>query len=157
MGEPRNGPGCPDSICADMDGLNGVNLVDLVLLGQNWQKNARQIAKKRKRRIIYDNDGNEIVYFLDEVYLNFTNTNLNGTVYIEYDPIIGFIQSSGKTLLGIINDVLDLSKIESGKMDFNYEPVDIKRLIEEIIGMFKEKCMEKNLQSKPKHFLYPSS
>jgi GAF domain-containing protein len=44
------------------------------------------------------------------------------------------IEHSGRHLLGLINEVLDLSKIEAGKLELNYEPVNLPRLIEEVIG-----------------------
>ncbi len=53
------------------------------------------------------------------------------------------IQSAGNNLLTIINDILDLSKIEAGRMDLNYEPVKILHLIEEIRGIFYLKTSEK--------------
>lgn len=56
------------------------------------------------------------------------------------------IQSSSKTLLNLINDILDLSKIESGKMHLNYEVHNIKLLVEEVVEMFKAKAREKNVQ-----------
>ncbi|MBT7465065.1 MAG: response regulator [Bacteroidetes bacterium] len=56
------------------------------------------------------------------------------------------IQSSGKTLLQLINDILDLSKIESGKLDFSYQPANIQNLIQETINMLKVKSDEKDLQ-----------
>jgi PAS domain S-box-containing protein len=68
---------------------------------------------------------------------------IKDTIQIEY---LSSIQSSGKTLLELINNILDLSKIESGKFDFSYEPSNIKGLIQEIIGMFRVKCNEMNLQ-----------
>ncbi|MFK5855078.1 MAG: PAS domain S-box protein [Bacteroidota bacterium] len=55
------------------------------------------------------------------------------------------IQSSGKTLLDLINNILDLSKIESGKLDFSYEPSNIKILVQDIVGIFKVKIDEKDL------------
>lgn len=55
------------------------------------------------------------------------------------------IYSSGKLLLTIINDILDLSKIESGKLELQYSPVSIKVLIEEINGIFAHNIKEKGL------------
>ncbi|MEN9586604.1 MAG: hypothetical protein RIT15_179, partial [Pseudomonadota bacterium] len=45
---------------------------------------------------------------------------------------LGKIKSAGKHLLGLINDVLDLSKIEAGKVELNYEQIDIPQLIDYI-------------------------
>jgi signal transduction histidine kinase/CheY-like chemotaxis protein len=47
------------------------------------------------------------------------------------------IQGAGKHLLALINDVLDLSKIEAGKMQLNIEPFDIAPMIEEMVTTLK--------------------
>jgi signal transduction histidine kinase len=44
------------------------------------------------------------------------------------------VNAAGTHLLGLINEVLDLSKIEAGKLELNPEPVDLARLIDEVIG-----------------------
>ncbi|MDX1953171.1 MAG: ATP-binding protein [Verrucomicrobiota bacterium] len=46
------------------------------------------------------------------------------------------ISSSGKTLLTLINDILDLSKVEAGKLEIRYEPMCPRRLFEEIQQIF---------------------
>ncbi len=55
------------------------------------------------------------------------------------------IKSGGKNLLLLINDILDLSKIEAGKMEFKYEPVNPYSLISEIRQIFSLKIKEKDL------------
>ena len=44
------------------------------------------------------------------------------------------MNAAGTHLLGLINEVLDLSKIEAGKLEFNPEPVNLARLIDDVIG-----------------------
>jgi len=44
------------------------------------------------------------------------------------------VNAAGKHLLDLINEVLDLSKIEAGKLELNVEAVNLARLIDEVIG-----------------------
>jgi GAF domain-containing protein len=44
------------------------------------------------------------------------------------------VNAAGKHLLDLINEVLDLSKIEAGKLELNVEAIDLARLIEEVMG-----------------------
>lgn len=62
--------------------------------------------------------------------------------FIEY---VSGIQSSGKGLLNLINDILDLSKIEAGRLEIKYHPVNFYDLIEEIRQIFKIRTMQKGL------------
>lgn len=55
------------------------------------------------------------------------------------------ISSSGKALLNIINDILDLSKIEAGKMDLQYVAVNLFSLMNEVVQIFTHKTTEKNI------------
>jgi PAS domain S-box-containing protein len=60
-----------------------------------------------------------------------------------YVPDLRKIHTSGRHLLGLINDILDLSKIESGKMELYLETFDIRSLIDEV-GMTVRPLVEKN-------------
>jgi len=56
------------------------------------------------------------------------------------------IRSSGKNLLIIINDILDLSKIEAGKLVIQNEPINIHNIIKEIETIFAHITNEKGIQ-----------
>ena len=56
------------------------------------------------------------------------------------------IKTSGKSLLTLINDILDLSKIEAGMMDIRYSAVNPRIILNEIQQIFQAKVREKGLQ-----------
>ena len=70
--------------------------------------------------------------------------------YLEDKPIfldyLNGISSAGKSLLNLINDILDLSKIEAGKFEMQKEAVNIEDLIYEIKQIFALKCYQKDLR-----------
>ncbi len=58
---------------------------------------------------------------------------------------VGIVYRSGEHLLSLINNILDLSKIEAGKTTLNPQNFDLHRLLDDIDDMFKIKAEEKNL------------
>lgn len=56
------------------------------------------------------------------------------------------INNSGKQLLNLINDILDLSKIEAGKMEVNFEEFNFSGIVKELAGQFKPVAKEKGLE-----------
>ncbi len=56
------------------------------------------------------------------------------------------IYNSGQHLLGLINDILDVSKIEAGKMELNFDEVDLKPIIKGVmssaVGLVKDKPIQ---------------
>ena len=61
---------------------------------------------------------------------------------------INDIHSSGTHLLGMINDLLDLAKIESGKMEVNMEFFDVKDAMEEAVNLIKFLAEKKTINLK---------
>ena len=55
------------------------------------------------------------------------------------------ISTSGETLLEIINDILDLSRIEAGKMDLELEAVNPLVILNDVKNIFSKKVAEKGL------------
>ena len=54
------------------------------------------------------------------------------------------IKRSSETLLNILNDILDLSKIEAGKMALNESPVAFQEIFEKLIALFGQQANSKN-------------
>ncbi len=55
------------------------------------------------------------------------------------------IDAAGQHLLGVVNDILDLSKIEAGKLELEAIPVSVAALAANVASMIKEKATEKGL------------
>jgi signal transduction histidine kinase/ActR/RegA family two-component response regulator len=56
------------------------------------------------------------------------------------------IEESGRHLLALINDILDLSKIEAGKMDLEIRPISVKEVCEASIRLIKQLAHKKKLK-----------
>jgi len=72
---------------------------------------------------------------------------LLGKVHDEsYKSYLTTILLSGKTLLSLINDILDLSKIEAGKLEIELGPIKIRSVVNEIWQVFRQKAEEKDIE-----------
>ena len=56
------------------------------------------------------------------------------------------IQASGKTLVTLIDDILDLSKVEAGILEVNARPTDVRAILQDAELVFSQKAQEKGLR-----------
>lgn len=108
------------------------------------QLNIEKSANEAKSRFL-SNISHEIrtpinaVLGFDEMILR----ESNDSTVIQYAKDI---QSSGKTLLALINDVLDFSKIEAGKLEIIPVEYELRSLINDVVNMARVRAVEKNLE-----------
>jgi signal transduction histidine kinase len=81
---------------------------------------------------------NAIIGFTDVVF----DTNLTK----KQKEYLNAIKTSGNLLMVLINDILDLAKVEAGKMTFEYAPFNLSKSISEILQLFETKIKETRLQ-----------
>ncbi len=78
--------------------------------------------------------------------IGFTGLLLDTQITTEQRDWLHTVRSSGESLLTLINDVLDFSKIESGRMELDIRPGRLDRCIEECVGLMWSKASEKDVE-----------
>ena len=69
-----------------------------------------------------------------------------GPLTAEQREFLGNVLTSSRHLLRLINDVLDLAKVESGKLDFRPEPIDLPELIGEVNAILRTAAADKKVR-----------
>lgn len=80
--------------------------------------------------------------------IGFTGTllmKLPGPLTTDQENQLRIVQSSAKHLLSLINDILDLAKIESGKVELHFEDLFVRDVIEDVIKAMRPVAEEKGL------------
>ncbi len=80
--------------------------------------------------------------------IGLTGVLLNTTLTPAQKEYLTAIKTSGDTLLVVINDILDLSKMEAGKMTFEKIPFNISSITNSITDLFYPKAKDKNVEIK---------
>lgn len=75
-------------------------------------------------------------------YTNLAMTEKNPDILHDY---LSKIDTSSHHLLALINDILEMSRIESGKIELEFAPVDLCALFDEIRSLFEEQMKEKGI------------
>ena len=81
--------------------------------------------------------------------LGFTDALLagvDGPLNDEQKASLGWVQRGGRDLLGLINEILDLSKIESGKLTLDQQPFDPRELLESVVAQHRSLAAQKGIR-----------
>lgn len=68
-----------------------------------------------------------------------------GPLNDKQEEYVKLINESGSHLLSLINDVLDISKIDSGVTDLNFETLDVVKITEDVISLMRHDFIEKEI------------
>jgi len=80
--------------------------------------------------------------------LGFTDALLagvDGPLNPEQTESLGWVQKGGRDLLGLINEILDLSKIEAGKLTLDPQPFDPRELVESVVAQHRSLAAQKGI------------
>jgi signal transduction histidine kinase len=81
--------------------------------------------------------------------LGFTDALLagvDGPLNPEQKTSLGWVQRGGRDLLGLINEILDLSKIEAGKLTLDPQPFDPRELVESVVAQHRSLAAQKGIR-----------
>ena len=76
--------------------------------------------------------------------IGFTKVLLRTDLTAKQKEYLSAIRISGDTLIELINDILDLAKVDSGKMTFEQTPLKMLASVSDILHLFEKKIQEKN-------------
>src|SRR5438132_5320814 len=123
------------------------DVTELKLFEQTLQqKNVELEAASRMKSEFLANMSHELRTPLNAIigFSEVLGDGLLGNLSDQQKKFIGDIFSSGKHLLSLINDILDLSKVEAGKMMLDLESVQISSLFANSLSIIKEKAQARH-------------
>ena len=135
----------------------GMNLISLVFLFSIYktmnkrekklelQKMRAEESNRAKTRFLFNMSHDirtplNVILGFTHIMMNDENTTDSDRQYAEK------IDTAGKQLLGIIDDVLDMSSAENGKIELKNEENDISKVVRETYELFYEQMMEKEIK-----------
>ena len=99
----------------------------------------------KAKQLFLSNMSHEIRTPMNAV-IGFTNVMLRTELSEKQKEFINAIKESGDALIVLINDILDIAKVDAGKMTFEQIPFELSTSIAATLHLFEPKIREKNLE-----------
>ena len=125
----------------------------IMLYVQNFVRKKHEMAEREKIRAVEGslaksqflfNMSHDIRTPMNAI-IGYTNLALQEPCSSTMHDYLEKIDLSSRHLLALINDILEMSRIESGKVELEYSPVDLQLLFEEIQSLFSQQMEQKTL------------
>ncbi len=107
-------------------------------------KSIAEDAVKAKQQFL-SNMSHEIRTPMNAI-IGFTKVLLRTDLHLKQKEYLNAIKTSGDSLIVLINDILDLAKVDAGKMTFSQTPFKMSLSISAMLHLFETKIQEKNLE-----------
>jgi PAS domain S-box-containing protein len=120
---------------------------EIAIESKNKAEEATKIAENavKSKQQFLSNMSHEIRTPMNAI-IGFTKVLLKSGLTLKQKEYLNAIKLSGDSLIVLINDILDLAKVDSGKMAFEQKPFKMASSISAMIHLFETKILEKNLQ-----------
>ncbi|ESU29001.1 signal transduction histidine kinase [Flavobacterium limnosediminis JC2902] len=122
---------------------------ELFIAHQDLNKRAEEIEQASKYKSEFlANMSHELRTPLNSILIlsDILKENSAGNLTEAQIDNLSVINSSGNDLLGLITDILDISKIESGKVEFHAETATVEKISSEILALFQPQMLKKNIE-----------
>lgn len=118
-------------------------LTEAKIIAETATKNAEEAVKTKQQFL--SNMSHEIRTPMNAI-IGFTKVVLKTELNAKQKEYLMAIKMSGDALIVLINDILDLAKVDAGKMTFEKTPFKLNLSIKAMLHLFETKIQEKNLQ-----------
>lgn len=125
-------------------------LIEAKLLAETIAKETEKAKQKaeeatKAKQQFLSNMSHEIRTPMNAI-IGFTKVMLRTEISSKQREYLSAIKMSGDALVVLINDILDLAKVEAGKMNFERQPFKLASCISAILQLFENKIQEKKLE-----------
>ena len=141
---------------AEMDAEKDSRLADLRRLAEELDRRTRELAEANRRiqeanrakSQFLANMSHELRTPLNSIigFSEILTDKLAGRIEPRFERFLGNVVASGRHLLGLINNILDLSKIEAGRMELLLEPASASDIVHGVASVMHGMAAHKNIR-----------